>query len=241
MSNFRCCVVASFCILSLTALGQETQEKTDVDPWAAAEAALAEHVAPLVKRLQDRFDDPRIQYAEFKSGLLRKYLPDYRVFAQDSMTHLIGTTTVFILDRKGNIVDLGDSTWTGDNAVKAFRVPRIMDFVKSQGIKIENADGAVEVAQLIEEIQSASHYVSFLRINTKNYTVFDKRFMTGHYGPTTDWTYSATKRDGGWTVKVDYVGPPADIMVPPTYELDVNEQHVFSDIRMQTGHWPSSD
>ena len=241
MRDFRYCVVATFCLLCLIALGQHTQEKKDVDPWAEAEASFAEHVAPLLRRLQDRFNDPRIQYAEFKSELLKKYLPDYRIYANDGMSHLIGTTRVFILDRKRNIVDLGDTTWTGDNAVQAFRVQCITDFVKAQGVKIENADGAVEVAKLIEEIQSASHYVSFLRINTKNYTVFDKRFITWHYGPRTDWAYSATKRDGGWTVKVEYVGPPASIMAPPTYEIDVNKQQVFSDIRMQTGHWPSID
>jgi hypothetical protein len=52
------------------------------DPWASAEAALAEHIAPLVKRLRAQYDDPRAQYAEIRSALLRKYLPDHRIREQ---------------------------------------------------------------------------------------------------------------------------------------------------------------
>jgi hypothetical protein len=90
---------------------------------------------------------------------------------------------------------------------------------------------AVEVAKLFEEVQSAAFYVAFLNINTKDFKVFDKALIESQFGPNTNWKYSGEKTKEGWSVKVEYVGPPASIMKPPVYEIDLDEQQMFHDLR----------
>jgi hypothetical protein len=50
-------------------------------------------------------------------------------------------------------------------------------------------------------------------------------------GVSTDWKYTAAARPGGWTVKRAYVGPPAGVPQPPTYEIDLNAEQEFLDLR----------
>ena len=50
--------------------------------------------------------------------------------------------------------------------------------MKGRKIKVETAEQAVEVARLVEAIQGSPSFVGMLRLNTKDYTVFDERFLT---------------------------------------------------------------
>ena len=51
------------------------------------------------------------------------------------------------------------------------------------------------------------------------------------YGSKADWKYAAEKKGGGWEVKVQYVGPPASIQKPPVYEMVLDEEQRFVDLR----------
>jgi hypothetical protein len=70
-----------------------------------------------------------------------------------------------------------------------------------------------------------------LRLNTKDYTVFDERFLKWLYASGDNWKYTGAKKGDGWEVKVEYVGPPAMVQQPPTYELVVDEENRFVDLR----------
>jgi hypothetical protein len=107
----------------------------------------------------------------------------------------------------------------------------VAGFIRLRKIKVQSAEEAVDVAKLFEEVQGAANYVSFLMINTNDFKAFDKAFIEQQFGPRTDWKYSAEKRKDGWTVKVEYVGPPASIQMPPTYEMDLDEHQLFQDLR----------
>jgi hypothetical protein len=204
--------------LSLRASGQP---EPAANAWAQAESAIADHL----KRV-----DPNMRSGEFASNLLRKYLPDYRLFVRFDR-HYSNETRLFFVNRRGEITELPEEEWRGNPKEECFRVQRIADFLKQREMKVETADQAIEFAKLFEEIQGGANYAAFLKINTKDFTVFDKAFIEGQFGPRTDWKYTATPRVGGWKVQVEYVGPPASIQQPPTYELDVNEQQVFQDLR----------
>jgi hypothetical protein len=190
-------------------------------PWAKAESAIADHL----KRV-----DPGMRSGEFASHLLRKYLPEFRLFVRFDR-HYSNETRLFFVNKNGDVAELPEESWSGNPAEECFRVQSVVNFLKQRSLKVKSAEEAVEFSKLFEEIQGAANYASFLRINTKDFTVFDKAFIESQFGPRIHWKYTGTSRPGGWKVKVEYVGPPASIQQPPTYEMDVNEQGEFQDLR----------
>jgi hypothetical protein len=49
-----------------------------------------------------------------------------------------------------------------------------------------------------------------------------------------NWAYFATEKDGGSIVNIRFVGPPdVSIIVPPSYEIDIDEKQLFRDIRIR--------
>jgi hypothetical protein len=174
--------------------------------------------------------DPNMRSAEFKSHLLRKHMPDLRLFVRFDR-HMSGETRLFFVNRSGEITGLPEEEWRGNPAEQCFRVARIAEFLRLRQIPVRSTDDALEFAKLFEEVQGAANYAAFLKINTQDFTVFDKAFIENHYGPRIHWKYIAAKSTNGWTVKVEYVGPPASIQQPPTYEIEVDEQQMFRDLR----------
>ena len=189
--------------------------------WAKADTAMAEHLKQI---------DPNMRSAIFASALLRKYLPDFRVYIRYDR-HLVGETRIFVVNRRGEITPLPKEEWTRKDTEKFYRTAQVAEFMRQRKIKVQSVEEAVEVAKLFEEVQGAAHYVAFLNINTKDFKVFDKAFIESQFGPRTHWKYTGEKRNGGWSVKVEYVGPPASIMQPPVYEIDLDEQQMFHDLR----------
>ena len=161
---------------------------------------------------------------------MRKYLPDFHVFVRFDR-HLVGESRLFLVNREAQITDLGEADWQGNPDTKCWRVARVAEFLRARKIKVQSGDDAIEVAKLFEELQGAPNYVAFLKVNTKDFTLFDKHFMERFYGPNVDFKYTSAERAGGWTIKVEYVGPPAMVREPPTYEIDLDEQHNFQDLR----------
>ena len=66
--------------------------------------------------------------------------------------HLVGRSELFMLGRNGDVVDLGETVWTGDADGKVFQVKRVNEFVERHAIRVKTGDEAVEIAKLIEEI-----------------------------------------------------------------------------------------
>src|SRR3954467_652994 len=188
------------------AAGQSTPKEA-TNEWAKADAAMGVHLKQI---------DPNMRSAIFASALLRKYLPDFRVYVRFDR-HMSGETRIFVVNRRGEITPLPNEDWTGKDGEKFFRSAQVAEFIRKRKIKVESAEEAVEVTKLFEEVQGAAHYVAFLNFNTKDFKVFDKAFIESQFGPRRDWKYSAGKSKEGWTVKVEYTGPPASIMEPPVY------------------------
>jgi hypothetical protein len=46
-----------------------------------------------------------------------------------------------------------------------------------------------------------------------------------------NWEFIATRKGPTWLVEEKYVGPPAMIMMPPTWEIIMDEHKRFLDIR----------
>ena len=195
------------------------------DEWAKADTA----VATLMKEA-----DAAARSAVFASALLRKYLPGYRVYVR--MADSYGKETrIFLATRDGAVTPLPDAQWRKRDDEPFWRSPVISEFLRKRQIKVRNGEEAVELARLFEELEAAANYVAFLKINTKDFTVFDSQFIEQQFGPRVHWQYTPEPRGGeGWTVTVKYVGPPASIRQPPVYEIDLDEQQTFQDLRWKS-------
>ena len=217
----------SCCILILAGLfcgwAPGLSPAADSNAWTKAEATLAAHLKQV---------DPTMHYGEYKSRLLRKYFPNSRLFVRYDR-HLSTETRLYFLNAQGEITPIHDEQWRGEAAARYLKVPSVADHLRSLKIPVKTSDDAVEVTKLFEEIQGASHYLAFLWINTSQFQSFDREFMEQQYGPRVHWQYQAASATNGWTVKVQYVGPPANVMQPPTYALEVDGQQLFKDVRRE--------
>jgi hypothetical protein len=241
----------------LPAYSQEIQNE-DTSAWAKVEPAIKDYFKSI---------NANCRYAEFRSDLLRKHLPDYRVYVRTDQ-HIMGQSTTFLVYKQGKVIDLGEGSWDIDTASEYSRVHRLTEFIKSQKIKVKNKEESIEVVRLVEDIlakcsrvlsvtefiksqkikvknteeaieivrsvediSDAYDYINFLKMNTNDYSIFDKRILEVAFGSRTYWNYNAETTKKGWIVKLEYIGPPADIMEPPVYEVDVDENKIFIDIR----------
>jgi len=176
--------------------------------------------------------NPQMHYAEYRSPLLTQYLPHLRLYASYDGHHS-HADRIYFLDQKGNVTNLPED-WRGNEEQRCWRIREITDFLRQQNIRVTNALAAVEFAQLIEDIQTSPDKLWKLWYNTKYFTVFDRALLEHFYGTKGDWTYTPSPRTNGWSVKVEYVGPAAQFPAPPTYEIDLDGQQRFQDVRRYT-------
>jgi hypothetical protein len=226
-------VIAAAAVMLANPPGAASNAAAD-EGWDAAEKALAAHLDPIIETARQRHGDPEIRSAEYRSARMSRFLPDHRVFVKTGPYD--GTSSIFVLERSGKVHDLGEGIWKGgeDGVVRAGEVA---EFVKGRKIAVRSPEEAVEAARFFEELQGSSNYVKFLQINTKGFRVFDSRFISKFYGDRSEWKYTGEKRDGGWKVTVEYVGPPAMIQQPPVYAIDVDGDARITDIH-RTGLIP---
>ncbi len=197
--------------------------------WAKAHEGFVRHVTPIVKDVRTRLGDPKIGWARVTNALMRQYLPDRRLYVRDGAYN--GQNMIWMVSVDGTISELGDGVWTSIGDTGVYTVEKVSAYIKGQKIKIENAEQAVEVARLFEFIQAAPSFVGMLRLNTQDYTLFDESFLGWMYGSGGNWKYTPTQAGTGWKVAKEYIGPPAAVQQPPTYELMLDENKQFVDLR----------
>jgi len=225
-------LVLILCASSSTAAPPGAPVDPDEKQWAAAHAKFVEFITPILTEARARLNDPKIQWAMVRNDLLRKHLPDVRLYIRDGAYS--GETKIWIVSRDGKIHDLGDGTWVGVGGNQWSAVEKVAAYVRGRKIKVQTPEQAVEVAKLVESLAQSPSFVGMLRLNTRDYTVFDENFLKWMYGGSKDhhWKYTATaKESGGFQVKVEYVGPPASIQQPPTYDVLLDDQNHFTDLR----------
>lgn len=191
--------------------------------WSYAARAISNHLQRL---------DPQMPYAEFDTDLLRKYLPKVRLYVRYDDLHL-GQDRVFLVTQDGQTTNLPES-WKGNEDEGCWRARELTTYLRGHQIEVKDANAAIEVAQLVEEIQHAPRYLCNLWRNTRHLRVFRKQSNEQQFPRGTSYSYIASSRTNGWTVKVGYVGPPASIIAPPTYEFDLDTNRRFQDVRRYT-------
>jgi hypothetical protein len=215
-------VILTFTVVLFFAQARAAELSTS-NEWTQAFLSLSNRLAKA---------NPQMHYAEYRSPLLTRYLPHLRLYASYD-GHRSDVDRIYFVNQKGMITNLPED-WRGNEQEGCWRIREITDFVQQQNIRVTNAQAAVEFAQLMEEIQSSPGKLWMLWYNTKSFTVFDRALLEHLYGPKTDLTYTPSPRTNGWSVKVAYVGPPAHVSAPPTYEIDLDDEQRFQDLRRHT-------
>jgi hypothetical protein len=86
----------------------------------------------------------------------------------------------------------------------------IADFLRARKIKLNSENDATEFVKFFKELQGRDEY----------------------HNDNENWNYTTEKREGGWKVKINYIGDLSlSIMVPPTYEIDIDAQGNFRDLK----------
>jgi|GEM_PF-3195656 len=204
----------------------------DAAAWSKAMAAWNECAAKRLEEIRKEERDPSRQWMEMRSSELSKWLPEYRVFAFE--VNRVGRASIYALDKSGAIVSLGSGEWSGKER-EPFRNPDLAAFLKTAGLKVTNADEAVSVAKLVEDISSAASTIGFLKINTKDFRVLDRRIYGMLDSGQRDWKYTAEKEKDGWAVKKEYIGPPASVMMPFEQHLVIDANDVLTDVEWYRG------
>jgi hypothetical protein len=150
---------------------------------------------------------------EIQTPLIEKYLPGYRARVQ---RHCPAAGENLILTERAT----GQSTaleneWSGSaDERRYFRVRGISRFLRWRNLRVLDAQAAIELVQLTEDLTRSGCGSSLPPGAGRE-----------------QWKYSAEKGRGRWTVGVRYIGPPACIMEPPTYEILTADDSRFVEIR----------
>ena len=153
---------------------------------------------PLAKSPNYKFD---MEWIEVKSGLITKYLPNYKIFADRRF--------VFVLDKKGHIICLGE-TWPLKRPFETapdFEVKIFSEFIQSLKIQVKDEKSAIEMVKLKEVVCDGNGYVDDKELEVREQT----------------WKYSASKKNKIWHVRMGYIGPPASIIVPPIWKIELDD------------------
>lgn len=142
-----------------------------------------------------------MEWVEVKSKLITKYMPDYKIFADRRF--------IFVLDKKGHIICLGE-TWPLDKVFVSapdFEVKKYSEFVRDLKIQINDEKSAIEMVKLKEIVCDGNGYVDDKELELRERT----------------WKYRASKKNKTWYVRMDYIGPPASIMEPPVWKIELDQ------------------
>jgi hypothetical protein len=196
--------------------------------WALARREWLQFIEPHVERLRQQDNDPTIQWVEMRSRLLSEYLSGHIVRLIE--TTRSGRSCIFAVSVSGEISDLGSGAWSQKKGQEYFRSVKLSDFFRVQDISVADADTAIGIIKLTEEISYAPGQATMLRRSTNNFTIFDSRLYE-RFSWNENWEYDAKRKAGYWLVTRSYVGPPASIIVPPRWEIVLGKKGQLVEIR----------
>jgi len=219
-------LILAVCFCSLPAGAENTPPENN---WELALKNLREHVAPIIEKAETLTENKNVRLVQYQSGLLSKYLPEYRLYVVDS--GLISIDRIFLLKADGTFHSLGHGHWESiDEEGTVFHSPKLNAFLAAQKFKIEDEQTAIDFAELIEELSYAPDQIGFLRTNTKNYTLYRKDLFEHVFTSHLQWEYYAEKTENGYTASRKYIGPPASTMAPQIFSLELNEKNELVNI-----------
>jgi len=199
-----------------------------IDRWRQAEEKWQAFVEPYIEKIRKEDSDESIDCVEIRSELISKYLPEYRIYAIETVK--FSRASLFAVSTNGEITDLTKGGWSKEADDKYISHPTLASFLKEQNIIVSDANAAVSVAKLFEDLSTASKTVFDLKFNTVNFRIFDKRLYPSLHQDT-EWRYSVEKQENIWIVKKNYVGKKDCLAYASKLEIILDEKDRFQGIR----------
>jgi len=213
------------------------KEAKIADDWEMAEEEFIQYITPHLERLRKKLNSPHIDYMHIKDKLLKKYLPEFRLYVIDST--LASSSRIFFVHQTGKIYDMGHGNWRStDEKLNNFYLPKISDFIISQKLCVENSADVVDLVKMIELICYSPGFVWFLKRETNNFKILDierlntmfSKWSIHSFTSDNNWKYIPEKTNEGWSVDIQYVGSPASIAGRPKYHINVDSKNYLSNI-----------
>ncbi len=205
--------------------------------WRTAKGRWREFVGPFLQNQRDRLektwpkgrDLPIGGYVEFQSSLARKYLPDYKIYIIETSVHSI--SRLFAVSCQGELTDLMPGGFRSTESDGPLRNEMFSGFVGKQQIVIADADTAIDVGKLIEELVFAPGRWMYLKHNSNDFRVF-KAWVFSNEGTVRDpyWQWYAQRSDEGWLVSKRPVGPPASSIEPLRWRLVLDDKGRLAEV-----------
>ncbi len=192
--------------------------------WADALDTWRQFIQPYLEKTRKDLNDPTINCVEIRSQRISRYLPKHRIFAIETTGFSQSSlySNLFAVSVTGEITDLSKPMLALSQADKRLDYPSISSFLRHQRIRITDADTAISVVKLTQELFSAAKTVVRIKLDTNYFTVFDDRLYPS--GCKEDyWQYTAEKQTTEWIVKKKFIGPPTCRAYSPTYGVTVDQ------------------
>lgn len=152
-----------------------------------------------------QLDPEQRKFVEIKSPFISKYLPNYKIYTEKYFT--------FALRADGEIIQIAKPAldWSARGDESYYRSPQYSNFISKQHIQVVDEKIAIEVIKLTGDIYERSYI-----------------------GEPVSWKPVVFRKNDIWIVQIEYVGPPEySIIVPPVWEIVVDEQNYIKEIRHQ--------
>lgn len=208
-------------------LGKKVEK---AEKWKQAAAKWQQFIEPYLEKIRKDDSEPSINCVEIRSELIARYLPQHRIYAIETAKY--NRPSLFAVSIEGEITNLSKGRWSTRPDDKYIQIghPTLLSFLKEQNIIVSDANAAVLVAKLYEDLSTASKAVFSLKFNTDNFRIFDKRLYGSVYHDV-DWDYSAEKQENIWLVRKNYVGKKVCLAYDSKLEIVLDEKQRFQDIR----------
>lgn len=155
------------------------------------------------------------------SERIKKFLPEYQIIVRLSdrmkdrgkiLTHLASGKTTFI-----------DDTWIVNEFLNTVQNTSLSAFMTTLNLAVPDKGTAIEVTKLFEDL---GWHCSKSLIDDSTGQPQD---LPGR--DTVNWKYSAEKIANSWMVDKVYIGPPASIMNPPLYEINMTKDNRLLNVK----------
>ena len=199
--------------------------------WVDALDTWRQFVQPYLEKTRKDLNDSTINCVEIRSQQISWYLPKHRIFVIEttSFSHSSLYSNLFAVSVTGEITDLSKPMWASSQADKRLDYPSISSFLRHQRIRITDADTAISVVKLTQELFSAAKTVVRIKLDTNYFAVFDDRLYPS--GCKEDyWQYTAEKQTTEWIVKKKFIGPRTCLAYSQTYGVSVDQNDLVQSV-----------
>jgi hypothetical protein len=199
----------------------------EIDKWRQAEEKWQAFVEPYLEKIRKEDSDPSIGCVEIRSKLISEILSRHRIYAIE--TRKFKRPSLLAVSIEGEITDLSKHSMSRRASDNYVSYQSIANLLEKQNIVVSDANAAVSVTQLFEDLSGGSRTVFDLKFNTAGFGILDKRLYRS-ICQDLDWDYSAEKQENIWIVKKNYVGPKTCLAYASSFEIIIDEKDRFEGI-----------